>query len=1549
IIAAEGEHKASRALKEASDVISESATALQLRYLQTMTSISAEKNSTIVFPLPLDFMANFVTPSKTQPGGSGRAFTGLRLIDCTHQDALKEFLLLFGVIDRLPMTCHLDCYAKCCLVKHSFVKRRLPAHCLLLCSGCPMDSMFVLINGQLEVLALAGTSQRVPDADPLDPARAVRLTEFRDDCVIGVECLSSAGIVSPVTVRAVTDCILYELKRQDYHAMIRSLTCGMEHKMAVLLRLAHLPKTWHIVRSSLYDEMTLLEKYNAAHAIVRRLVVKKEVLLRQSQDPGALVMIEKGSLQIRYYKRGAGGKITEAKVNLSDGSVFGFKNFYSHILCLGQQLGRGGRLGQQYSSLVLPGLVIQARALEISEVVLLDAELFIRYSRRDPGCVIRSLLSGDQFARNVGAPEAEEGHGGGYLGWPGAAQLPADGLEAAQQHDDDGQEGLGAEQSDGEAEGAGMHRELAIDGPVIDGRDGPGHTDAKEDVHRVAARHVAHRAVGVGVADGCHLRGKSKSHSCHSPGRLVPRATKVMAVTASVRPTVQPKLDAKSPMTAVSMPMTPGPAGHLSLSAVDVLLEMGACGRAPRRAGWLFQAEMSPSSSDPRRCCVINGQQTKAEAAGEDRLRCAGKRISRNKIDARPRQARRLDSDEDDDADEVRRDARAVTLAVTPDFTPAFTLAFTPTVTPVVTPGFNPAITRAVTPGFTPTVTLGFTPGFTPAVTPTVTPAVTPTTVTPTVTPAVTPGFTPTVTLGFTPGFTPAVTPTVTPAVTPTTVTPTVTPAVTPGFTPTVTLGFTPGFTPAVTPTRNHGATQEAAQAPPGLSTSTSLVIVKLQVAVGVLEVLAAASGGAVGRLVGHSDDAPGACRSDEDSCCARSSISPQQTAPAPRVGSGTSKVSRVVPCRQFHSEKAELWLSWAGRQQSQHGAVCTFTGLGPAETEPRASKDNSRIEALARNFFAKQLPGDQKWPLEVLAETPSGDHHDGGAARVRQLHAGVGPAALHADVGQLHVEVLVLLEHVIVDDIEAEAAVPLPGVEGQGALGVVEVLAGLSRAVHGLVVDLDAAVEVAALPADGELEAADVLHDRVVAGVEEDALQRGVDRLAAGRVARLRGRGHSPLHLGLLDDVAGAGELPGGLHAVKGARLRAPVEHLDLRHLFQRLRLHVRVLLADLAEQLDVLVPVPLELALAVVCEGVGALAAIGSLGASSGAASRSAEAVLQLRVASVALVLAGKVALVEEVLEEDLRVGDVGQQHRDGEVGEGEDGEGGGDEEHGEVLDAPDFAVGHNVDAEADDDEQVEGGAAHDGAGPEVAGHEALAADLDDGQQDLRSRGPQRHQRQVADRLVPDAHADDLLAAVLQLHDDVLLLGGDHLDGGHEAVGYDGHAQEAVDQYTVARATRSPRLRLSAGSHIGSTTPGLQETFACDGQVPFASSATASAVGARSARESSGVSAEIRDIFGVETGDFCQVFKRYEQPAGAAMSLSAHSVLSQELDFYFGATSCRLDFNLGDWRTERLRRLRPRECKEQRWEQLDGRAETTAKAGLRRENCVLLAGIRH
>ncbi|XP_014784177.1 band 7 protein AGAP004871 isoform X1 [Octopus bimaculoides] len=62
VIAAEGEQRASRALKEAADIMCESPASLQLRYLQTLNTISAEKNSTIIFPLPIEVLRSFMPP-----------------------------------------------------------------------------------------------------------------------------------------------------------------------------------------------------------------------------------------------------------------------------------------------------------------------------------------------------------------------------------------------------------------------------------------------------------------------------------------------------------------------------------------------------------------------------------------------------------------------------------------------------------------------------------------------------------------------------------------------------------------------------------------------------------------------------------------------------------------------------------------------------------------------------------------------------------------------------------------------------------------------------------------------------------------------------------------------------------------------------------------------------------------------------------------------------------------------------------------------------------------------------------------------------------------------------------------------------------------------------------------------------------------------------------------------------------------------------------------------------------------------------------------------
>ena len=56
VIAAQGEFEASQKLQEAAHVIGKEPQALQLRYLQTLSDIAAENNSTIVFPIPIEFL-----------------------------------------------------------------------------------------------------------------------------------------------------------------------------------------------------------------------------------------------------------------------------------------------------------------------------------------------------------------------------------------------------------------------------------------------------------------------------------------------------------------------------------------------------------------------------------------------------------------------------------------------------------------------------------------------------------------------------------------------------------------------------------------------------------------------------------------------------------------------------------------------------------------------------------------------------------------------------------------------------------------------------------------------------------------------------------------------------------------------------------------------------------------------------------------------------------------------------------------------------------------------------------------------------------------------------------------------------------------------------------------------------------------------------------------------------------------------------------------------------------------------------------------------------
>ncbi len=60
VIHAEGEFQASQKLREAADNIAGEPTALQLRFLQTLTEVASEKNSTTIFPVPIDLLKPFM-------------------------------------------------------------------------------------------------------------------------------------------------------------------------------------------------------------------------------------------------------------------------------------------------------------------------------------------------------------------------------------------------------------------------------------------------------------------------------------------------------------------------------------------------------------------------------------------------------------------------------------------------------------------------------------------------------------------------------------------------------------------------------------------------------------------------------------------------------------------------------------------------------------------------------------------------------------------------------------------------------------------------------------------------------------------------------------------------------------------------------------------------------------------------------------------------------------------------------------------------------------------------------------------------------------------------------------------------------------------------------------------------------------------------------------------------------------------------------------------------------------------------------------------------
>jgi regulator of protease activity HflC (stomatin/prohibitin superfamily) len=114
IIHAEGEFQASQQLAQAADVISQNPITIQLRYLQTLTEIGVEKNTTVVFPLPVDLISAFmgdrtdssgpaqpkppVLPRPAAPAPSSSLDTDLSAFDIRHESVDHEHPTVAGIM-----------------------------------------------------------------------------------------------------------------------------------------------------------------------------------------------------------------------------------------------------------------------------------------------------------------------------------------------------------------------------------------------------------------------------------------------------------------------------------------------------------------------------------------------------------------------------------------------------------------------------------------------------------------------------------------------------------------------------------------------------------------------------------------------------------------------------------------------------------------------------------------------------------------------------------------------------------------------------------------------------------------------------------------------------------------------------------------------------------------------------------------------------------------------------------------------------------------------------------------------------------------------------------------------------------------------------------------------------------------------------------------------------------------------------------------------------------------------------------------------------------
>ncbi len=85
VIHAEGEYQAAEKLAEAGRIMAATPTTLQLRYLQTLTEISSERNSTVIFPIPIDLINMFM--GRAAAGGAPGQGGGSRQVEIQEKQS----------------------------------------------------------------------------------------------------------------------------------------------------------------------------------------------------------------------------------------------------------------------------------------------------------------------------------------------------------------------------------------------------------------------------------------------------------------------------------------------------------------------------------------------------------------------------------------------------------------------------------------------------------------------------------------------------------------------------------------------------------------------------------------------------------------------------------------------------------------------------------------------------------------------------------------------------------------------------------------------------------------------------------------------------------------------------------------------------------------------------------------------------------------------------------------------------------------------------------------------------------------------------------------------------------------------------------------------------------------------------------------------------------------------------------------------------------------------------------------------------------------------